>query len=320
MTTPTVPLPSAPPPPPPRGSNRVLVWLIALAIVVVVAAAAVMIVWLTRGDDPVAIGASTTTIAAASSTEPTTAASSPATSSSSTAAPATSTSTSTTTSTPTTTSTTTSTTTTLPPGACSPLAETPIPEEATVLTEVMGDFDGDGTADDRFSLYSFVGVVYTGTHPHLRLSYGHSVSQPTFTPSAVAAEARAVNLGGPADVAVVQIAFEFGRGAYLWAFHDCELHLVMESDTHDMGFALVDGPLEKRGLRCLEDRISVVQAHSEDGITWWAGGYTLLWDPATATLHKPPWFGPGDGPITALVPLHRPEDDALIQSYADFDC
>jgi hypothetical protein len=286
-------------------------------MVVVVAAAAVVIVWLARDNGEGAAIAPTTT-AASSSSEPTTS-TAPLAASTSAAAPSTSTSTSTagSTSTSTTSSTSTTTSTTLPPGACTGSEQSPLPAGATVLAEVMGDFDGSGTRDDRFSLLTFASG---GTVPQMDLSYGYSVFRPTFTPRAWAADARVVNLGGPADLAVVQIVFDFGRGAYLWAFHDCALNLVKEPDTFMMGFALVDGPLEKRGLRCLEDRISVIQATSEDGTTWWAGGYTLLWDPETATLHEPPWFGPGDGPITALVPLHSPEDDALIQSYANFDC
>jgi len=181
----------------------------------------------------------------------------------------------------------------------------------------MGDFDGNGVDDDRFSLVTHsVG----GTLPWLDLSYGHSVYQPTFTPRAWAADARAVNLGGPADLAVVQIVFDFGRGAYLWAFSDCELHLVIEQDTHNMGFALQDTLGEKRGLTCLEDGIRLTEATSEDGVTWQVGGRRLLWDPTTATLHEPPWFGPGAGPIQMAQYLHSPEDDDLIRSYADFDC
>lgn len=319
MSAPPVPPPPGPPAPPPGRGQRLGSWAFALAVVVVVAAAVVMIVWLTRDKGPTAANASTSTgVVPSASTvvpSPTETASSPLPGTTSTSPAATSTSTSTSTSS--TSSTTSSTTTTLSPGACTGPGAGLIPADLTVVTEVMGDFDGSGAADDRFMLMT---GATGGTWPRVELSYGYSATRPTFTPKAWAGDARAVNLGGPADLAVVQIVFGHGRGAYLWSFHDCELHLLSEPDTFTMGFALVDMPREKRGIRCLEDRISVVQATTEDGITWWAGGYALLWDPVTATLRKPPWFGPGPEPLTALVPLHSPEDDTLIQSYANFDC
>ena len=86
-----------------------------------------------------------------------------------------------------------------------------------------------------------------------------------------------------------------------------------------MGFALQDTLGEKRGLTCLEDGIRLTEATSEDGVTWQVGGRRLLWDPATATLHEPPWFGPGP-PMVAVEFMTSPENDALIQGYADFDC
>ena len=323
MSTPNVPSPPEPPPSPPAprpSGNRALPWAFALAMVAVVAAATVAIVWLTRGNGSAAADAPTTTFAASSSTEPiTTSSLAPSTSTSLTTSTS-STSSSTTTSTSTTTSstsTTTTTSTTLPPGACTGPGAGPIPDGMTVVTEVTGDFDGNGVSDDRFLLLT---GSTGGTVPRLELSYGYSVSRTVFTPRAWAGDARAVNLGGPADLAVVQIVFGTGRGAYLWALHECDVRLVTEQGSHVWGFALIDGPSQKRGLTCLENGIRLTEAASEDGITWWAGGSTLLFDPATATLRKPPWFGPGDGPITAFVPLRSPEDDALIQSYADFDC
>jgi hypothetical protein len=318
MSTPSAPPPPGPPelpgppaPPPGRVSSSRLVWLVALAMVVVVAGAVVTVVWLTRDDGQTAASVPTTVVMGSSSTEPTSTTTSPA-PPSSTAAPA---ATSTSSFSPVTTST--STTTTLPPGACTGPGAGPIPDDVIVVAEVMGDFNGSGVRDDRFVLLT---GSSGGTRPRIELSYGYSVSQPTFTPRAWAGDARAVNLGGPADLAVVQIVFDLGRGAYLWVFQDCELRLVMEQDTHVMGFALVDGPGEKRGLTCQENGISLTEATSEDGITWLATSRTLIWDPATASLHEPPWLGPGPGPITPLRLMTSPENDAEIRSYAAFDC
>lgn len=142
------------------------------------------------------------------------------------------------------------------------------------------------------------------------------------TPRGSLADARVVNLGGPADLVLTRID---GPSVWLWAFPECQPRRATGDSTplglrrHLVNYPLVSDPVEKPGFRCREDGVYVTAATSDDGVTWWATGLTLLWDPETATLNPRPSYG-GMGLVAAAVPLHSPEDDALTQSYADFDC
>jgi hypothetical protein len=306
MTARSVPPPPGPPPPR-RGAagNPALPWVFALAMVVVVAAAVVAVVWLTRGDGSTAATGPTTSVADSSSTGPTSATSSPSTSTTFMAAAASSTSTSTATST----STTATTTTTLPPGACVGAGAGLLPGGATIAVEGVGDFDGDGN-EDRFLVYSDAPFTWWS---RVELSYGYAAVAPDSSCYEVAG-LRSVDLGGPAQLAVVESVDSMGlRRAAFYALHECSLDVVRQEDGTAGCFLLRDGPLAKRGITCREDGIEVTTATSADGINWQASTSILYWDPLVGRFLPDPVIG-------FVLSLHSPEDDAVIGSYAAWDC
>jgi hypothetical protein len=158
------------------------------AVVVLIVVLIVVLVMGDGGDAALPILPATT-----SSTVPeTTAATSTTTTATTTTSAATTTSASTTTST--------STTTTTAAVACPGPGAGALPVGATIAIDVWGDFDGDGAAD-RFLVYNDSGGTYWA---RVELAYGYATVAPEPQPGPGVINAKAVDLGGGADLAIAE--------------------------------------------------------------------------------------------------------------------
>jgi len=175
-----------------------------------------------------------------------------------------------------------------------------------VAAEVSGDFDGDG-AQDRFLVYE----DSRGTHwARVELSYGYAQSG-----SAPESEfnVRTVNLGGPADlVAMDHLSGAPDRTATFQGLHECDLQHVHMPGGRIAQLLLRSSGTEKAGVTCTASGIIRTEAHQQSGGVWQASSVTYTWNP---DAHL---FEAAMG--AAIVVLHSPEDDAEIESYADWDC
>ena len=266
-----------------------------VAVLLTVLVVALVVGW----EDPVA--APTSLPASTSSSEPTST-----TSPLSTTTSTSSTTTSSTTSTSTSTSTSTTTTTTLPPGACLTSGAGPIPAGSTVEEEAAGDFDGDG-AEDRFLIYEPGGMVDLVFR--VELSYGWAEEVGFFLD---VIDLKVLNLGGPVGLAVVVTRDHGGNHARFIVLERCGLDQAGLDNGDDAVFWLEDTSEWKAGVTCTAYGISVTQAENIGGGDWEASSFSYTWNP-DALLFEETGMG------VALI-LHSPEDDAAIQSAADWDC
>jgi hypothetical protein len=245
---------------------------------------------------------------ASPTTEATTAPSTTAATSTSTSASSTTTTTTTTSSTTTTTSTSTTTTTTAPAVACPGSGAGPLPVGATIAVDVWGDFDGDGAAD-RFLVYSDSGGTYWA---RVELAYGYATvaSDPQAGPGVI--NAKAVDLGGPADLAIAEsLASPSSRLATFYAMYGCQLAPATRDTSEIAQFPLRGSGLGLAGITCTADGIEVTGASSTDGVTWQVFTTSYLWVPG---------IGEFQGTMGATAILHSPADDAAIESHADWNC
>lgn len=171
---------------------------------------------------------------------------------------------------------------------------------------MWGDFDGDG-AQDRFLVYEdSLGTRWT----RLELAYGYAAPG-----SAPASEfnIKTVNLGGSADlVAMDHLSGAPDRIASFHGLHECDVwHAQLPGDGVAQ-LLLRSSGTEKAGITCTESGIIRTEAHQQSGGAWQASSVTYTWNPDAYR------FETGLG--AAIVVLHSPEDDAEIESYANWDC
>jgi hypothetical protein len=218
--------------------------------------------------------------------------------------PTTSTSTSTTTS-----SSTSTTTTTLPPLACPGAGAGPMEmggNFSVLLT--AGDFDGDG-AEDRFLPYKDpAGAI----RARVELSYGYAAELTDPVWGVRLTGALAVSLGGSADLAVAETVGHSSDGeATFLRMRGCELEVVRTSDDAEAYFLLGSTWVGLPGVTCRADGITVTSARPEGGGDWQVSSVTYRWDPAAGVFVED---------MSAAAILHSPEDDAAIESHAEFNC
>jgi hypothetical protein len=181
----------------------------------------------------------------------------------------------------------------------------PLPDDAIVLAELTGDFDGDG-AQDRF-------LVFEDSHgtrwARVELAYGYA---DLGTAPASDLNVKRVNLGGPADlVAMDHLLSSPDRMASFYQLLDCRLVHVYLSEGRPAQFVLRHSESELAGVTCTADGINVTEASTTDGTLWEVGSVIYLWDPVTGQLQSS---------MAAAAILRSPEDDAAIQSYGDWNC
>jgi len=274
--------------------------LIGLGVLIAVLLVVLVAVLVIGGGDETAAPTSLPTTTSTSEPTSTTSSSSTTTSTSSTTTSSTTTTSTTTTST--------STTTTLPLGACAGPGAGPLPGDATIAVDVMGEFDGDG-ADDRFLVYRDSEGTYWA---RMELSYGYSTAAPDPTPGPGVINAKSVDLGGPAELAIAEsIASPSSRVATFYALYGCSLDAVRQGGGTLAQFPLRGSGMELAGVTCRADGINVTRAASADGTVWEVSSIAYDWDPVIGELIS----GMGAAAI-----LHSPEDDAVIMSQADWNC
>lgn len=233
----------------------------------------------------------------------------PTTAATTTSAEASSTTVETTTTAVTTSSTTTSsTTTTAAPGACAGPGAGPMPAGATVAVEVPGDFDGEDGID-RFLVYRDSGGTYWA---RVELSYGYAAVAPDPQPGPGVIDAKAVNLGGGADLAIAEsMASPAERLATFYAMYGCTLAAAARDTTEIAQFPLRGAGLDLAGITCGEDGFNVTRARNLGGSNWEASSVFFLWVPG---------IGEFQGQLGAAAILTSPDDNDIIQSHADWDC
>jgi hypothetical protein len=212
----------------------------------------------------------------------------------------------TTTSTPTTTST--STTTTTAAVACPGPGAGVLPVGASIAVDVWGDFDGDGAAD-RFLVYNDSGGTYWA---RVELAYGYAAVAPDPQPGPGVINAKAVNLGGGADLAIAEsLASPSSRLATFYALYGCDLAAAIRDGTEIAQFPLRGSGMELAGITCRADGIDVTGARNTGGSEWEVTTIFYQWVAG---------IGEFQGSLGAAAILTSPGDDAAIQSHADWNC
>jgi hypothetical protein len=206
------------------------------------------------------------------------------------------------------TSTSTTTTTTAPAVACPGSGAGPLPVGATIAVDVWGDFDGDGAAD-RFLVYSDSGGTYWA---RVELAYGYATVASDPQPGPGVINAKAVDLGGPADLAIAEsLASPSSRLATFYAMYGCQLAPATRDTTQIAQFPLRGSGMELAGITCTADGIDVTSAHNTGGSDWQVSTMAYLWVPG---------IGEFQATMGATAILHSPADDAAIESHADWNC
>jgi len=179
---------------------------------------------------------------------------------------------------------------------------------STIAVDVWGDFDGDG-ADDRFLVYNDSGGTYWA---RVELSYGFAAVAPDPQPGPGVINAKAVDLGGGAELAVAEsLGSPSSRLATFYALYGCDLAAATR-DTADIAqFPLRGSGMELAGITCLADGIDVTGARNTGGSEWEVSTMFYQWVPG---------IGVFQGSMGATAILHSPADDAAIQSHADWGC
>jgi hypothetical protein len=281
-----------------RRQAQVLIGLGAAVAALLVALVVVLV--LRSGDDGTAAPTVTTssldtTTTTAATTTSTTAAT---TSSAATTTSATTTSTS-------------STTTTTAAVACPGAGAGPLPVGSTIAVDVWGNFDGEGS-DDRFLVYSDSGGAYWA---RVELSYGYASVAPDPQPGPGVINAKAVDLGGGADLAIAEsLASPSSRLATFYFLYGCQLDTATLSGGGVAEFPLRMSGMALAGITCRGDGITVTDAEvtgDMSGSDWAVGSVDYQWVPD---------LGEFQGSLGMAVLLHSPADDAAIQAAADWNC
>jgi len=174
--------------------------------------------------------------------------------------------------------------------------------------DVFGDFDGDG-ADDRFLVYNDSGGTYWA---RVELSYGHAAVAPDPQPGPGVINAKAVDLGGGAELAIAEsLASPSSRLATFYAMYDCDLAAAPRDGDEIAQFPLRGSGMELAGITCVADGIDVTRARNTSGSQWEVSTMFYQW---VAGL------GEFQSSLGATAILTSPADDAAIQSHANWDC
>jgi hypothetical protein len=183
-----------------------------------------------------------------------------------------------------------------------------LPVGATIAVDVWGDFDGDGAAD-RFLVYGDSGGTYWA---RVELAYGYAAVAADPQPGPGVINAKAVDLGGSADLAIAEsLASPSSRLATFYAMYGCDLAAATRDATEIAQFPLRGSGMEVAGITCLADGIEVTGARNTGGSEWEVSTIFYQWVPGVGEFQGSPG-------ATAI--LTSPADDDAIQSHADWNC
>ena len=213
-----------------------------------------------------------------------------------------------TTTSPATTTTAGSTTTSTSAVACPGSGAGPLPVGSTIAVDVWSNFDGEGP-DDRFLVYSDGGGTYWA---RVELSYGYASVAPEPQPGPGVINAKAVDLGGGADLAIAEsLASPSSRLATFYFLYGCNLAAAVRDTTEIAEFPLRGSGMELAGISCSADGINVTTARNTGGDTWEVSSVFYQWAAG---------IGEFQGTLGMANILYSPGDDAAIQSAADWNC